>query len=444
MICISPTKEHDLYQSYNVKDITTEGGVQGCYISHTSSPEKGYTIIDGKRCPCKTRFAYMSPCRPEIAKSKHKGQPLFRVEQFDRLDLFSPVLSRLQLCQDIANPETFMSGEVVVTQPSQSTGGRLKSSVSGHKHKLDSNLQHSSLSCSPSKLKTPPHLAVAQLSQSSIEPRKKKKRRSNQNVPYLSLKNRCKDLADVASRMDNCIQNAVYTHVKELKDMLEFGDFGSNEYVGNTVGALAQQLSSITSDTPRSTEKGYPRVSNTVPRPGADPTYRLGSKKSHRSRSGQTCGFCGDAIGGPDHPGNITRCRKKANYGMFIQLKAAAKKAEAVTRLQTIIDGKDQQFRHNFANDLSQSTTKRLSTPPSTGKRVQIKGYLDDGEVKYFLCTCINRGGNKLSQVEGTNTVSYEDVFIQAAAIMASIAQFDFIFFAPLAMSGDSVAMAGI
>lgn len=429
-----------------MKDIVTEEGEEGCHVSHTSSPEKGYTIIDGKRCSCKTRFAYKSPCRHEIAKSNHKGQPLFQLDQFDRLDLFSPVLPRLQLCQDIENPETFMSDEVVVTQPSQSTGGRLKASVSGRKRKSDSNLQHSSLSCSPSKLKAPPELAVAQLSQSSKEPRKKKRRRSNQNVPYLSLKNSCKDLADVASRMDNCIKNAVYTHVKDLTDMLESGDFGSNVYVGNTVGILAQQLSSISSDTPRSTEKGYPRVSNTVPRPGADPTYRLGSDKSHRSKSGQSCGFCGDAIGGPDHPGNQSRCPKKAKYGNFIQLKVAAKKAEAMTRLQTIIDGKDQQFRqHNFANDVSLSTKKRLNMPPSTGKRVQIKGYLDDGEKsRHFLCTCIDRGGNELSQAEGTNTVSYEDVFIEAAALMASIAQFDFIFFAPLARSGDSVHMAGL
>ena len=74
-----------------------------------------------------------------------------------------------------------------------------------------------------------------------------------------------------------------------------------------------------------------------------------------------------------------------------------------------------------------------MSSPPTSAKRVQIKGYcVTLKEEKYYFCTCISAGGKILSQAEGTRTVSYEDVFIEYVSLMAALNTFDFVFLAPL------------
>jgi hypothetical protein len=148
------------------------------------------------------------------------------------------------------------------------------------------------------------------------------------------------------------------------------------------------------------------------------------------SKQGQRCGFCGEPVGATDHPGNQTNCPKKAGFGEYIDAKK--NKDVARVKLARIIEGREVNFS-NLSDSAMFSHRRFLSSPPTSAKRVQIKGYcVTLKEERYYFCTCISAGGKILSQAEGTRTVSYEDVFIEYVSLMAALNTFDFVFLAPL------------
>ena len=139
------------------------------------------------------------------------------------------------------------------------------------------------------------------------------------------------------------------------------------------------------------------------------------------------CGFC-SSVG--EHPGNQTICPKKLAFGTCFAVK---KDKHAITeKLEMVTSGKDDDFIDLSGNELL-SNCSNLSGPPGRAKRIQIKGYktMPSGK-RYLLCTCIDRFGNSLSQQEGRSSVSYQDVFVEYMATVASLGQYDSIFFKPL------------
>lgn len=445
-----------LYPSYNVKEVAN-----GCELSHTSSPDKVYFIPDGERCSCDYVFCWEDECRHEIAKRIHRGLPAFDLALFSPLHRFQPVLPMLKAApstsvimrprndkEENANPgfegdnnEQSASGEFeghldgsLALQPEPVQYGNL-----GLPAALVANSEQPAASATK-KRKVPGQ--DSQLSQIAISPSKggsvedvrpdhrAKRRKScniNANVSYGNLRDACTALSSLASSMDNAVQNAVLTHIVKLKTLLDTRDYGSLMHKGTSVEAMAMQLNYLVGVGVQAIRPGHVVVKSSVPREGANPTNRLGGPKSQKGRTPQMCGFC-SSVG--EHPGNQTICPKKLAFGTCFAVK---KDKHAITeKLEMVTSGKDDDFIDLSGNELL-SNCSNLSGPPGRAKRIQIKGYktMPSGK-RYLLCTCIDRFGNSLSQQEGRSSVSYQDVFVEYMATVASLGQYDSIFFKPL------------
>ena len=73
-----------------------------------------------------------------------------------------------------------------------------------------------------------------------------------------------------------------------------------------------------------------------------------------------------------------------------------------------------------------------ISDVPHHTKRIQIKAYcIKDGKDggNYLLCALLNDRGWPLSAKHGTNTISYENVFLSEVGALQCISKCDFIFY---------------
>ena len=129
---------------------------------------------------------------------------------------------------------------------------------------------------------------------------------------------------------------------------------------------------------------------------------------------------------------------ENTSYGFVMDLKKDTSNASA--RLATIIEGGHADYT-NLANttknkDYFSSRTK-ITSPPRIAKHIQIKRYCIDENKKYLFCICISADENVFSQIEGVNTISHQDVFINYLAVLTCLRRLDFIFFLPLKLESS-------
>ena len=102
-------------------------------------------------------------------------------------------------------------------------------------------------------------------------------------------------------------------------------------------------------------------------------------------------------------------------------------------KMTWILDGKDP------CPDLSMVETftacRKISEPPGNARRFQVQGYCVERQDKYYFGTFIDKFGKKLTQVEGTATVSYADVFVESISLLMTVLKFDSVFFRPVDLS---------
>lgn len=427
-------EQYKLRTSYNVSDAPN-----GVNISHTGSPDKVRFLEDGKRCTCEHVFAWEDECRHEIAKRMHRKQTAFCAELFSQLHLFNPVMEKLKAADasvphlesatgddgnpfgdtaDFGSPDVDFESSLEVEDTRQSKRQR-RGGKTGEP-------SFSQISMSPSKMRS---MGAGNISLKT----QRDSCNINANVGYGKLQTACTELASVTSSHDNSVQHVIYTTMDRLKSMLEKGDFSAERHKGTTIEAIANQLCCITGKESQASAHGGMAVKSHVPRQGANPKNRLGGARSTVGKKTPSCGFCNTA---GDHPGNQLSCPRKKNWGNFVSLKKD--KGTACTKLQDVVEGRTMEFS-DLTEEESLSGKAELTQPPRRAKRVQVKGYKvgRDGK-KYVFCTCIDRYGNALTQLEGHHTVSYEDIFIDYLSLVASMRTYDFVFFS--AVSQDALA----
>lgn len=316
-----------------------------------------------------------------------------------------------------------------VTQKLPTGAGDVKRRVaasSGSKQRVTSNagaaaaVTFSQPAISPSK-------AAVGLSSSIISPRTERRAGDiNANVGFGTIHDALRQLTSTATRMDNYVQNVVYSVITQLHELLEKGDYDADCYKGTLMEMTAFQLAFLSRNNQPSEEYADVKVRSHIAKPGPAPKYRLGSGNSTVTRKPRTCGFCLRTDG---HPGNQSNCDRKQSFGMCFAVKT--KQKDIVRKLRNIVEGKEMLY-----NDLSEvemyCNKTTLDSPPAAAKRYQFKGYKVEKDDKFVLCTCIAKDGKILSRREGLETVTYEEVFIEYLSLVAAVGQCDSVFFAPL------------
>ncbi len=134
---------------------------------------------------------------------------------------------------------------------------------------------------------------------------------------------------------------------------------------------------------------------------------------------------------------NQSSCPVKAcSFGECDKISGAndAKAMNSVaSKLEDILKSKNAAYIDMSTLSGAEEMNERLfidSLPQGT-KRIQVKGYHVCKEGRYLFCVCIDYLGNVLSRTEGSGTKSYADMFIRDAAILTSLARFDYIFWKP-------------
>ena len=239
------------------------------------------------------------------------------------------------------------------------------------------------------------------------------------SIHYNSFIAAGKDIVELAGMCPTIVQHALYTHLKQVKDLVCTGDCSNERHLVTGVGSLAGILSSVSSQANGSMPKHQGRK-----RPGRQPEHRLGSEKSTVSvKRRRSCGFC--KMSGC----SANSCRLKESWGVPAKVTNDTF-AEISEKLGNIADGVEPDFEEvNLGDATSQSCITSL---PQGTKRLQVKGYLHFQGNQFIFCTCINGEGKIHSRQEGSEKRSYADVFIPKASLIASFrAPLDYIFWKP-------------
>jgi len=252
------------------------------------------------------------------------------------------------------------------------------------------------------------------------------------NVNYNQLIVAGTRLASVAGSQSNEIQNAIYTMLVGMKEMVERQDFSSPNYDGTVFEPLANQIASLVSHQTVSHVKGLPKA-KFGNRQGKPPEYRLGSCKSTSTRLPNNCSFCGGGGGGRHHT-SMAKCPVKQNLGFCYDVK---KDITAVgSEIGMIFNGGSHGFIDVAAmRDFSRHKYIKDSFPGGT-RRLQVKGFTAGMNERFLLCDCINNKGAVITRQEGTGCVSYKDVFLSEMCVMTNMKQCDYIFFRPIGKRG--------
>ena len=172
-------------------------------------------------------------------------------------------------------------------------------------------------------------------------------------------------------------------------------------------------------------------------RQGAPPSIRFGGDKSTASKPKGVCGFCG----GQGKSGNMrihynkTNCPKKEQYGIEYQVKEATQ-SDVGSTLTDIAEGRDSKFI-DVVTILDLSSREKISSIPAKTKRLVVKGYHSHAGERYLFCSCLDKIGDVLSRLEGTQTKSYDNVLIKSVAVLTGIAKLDYVFHLPLSSNDD-------
>ena len=81
-----------------------------------------------------------------------------------------------------------------------------------------------------------------------------------------------------------------------------------------------------------------------------------------------------------------------------------------------------------------------LDSVPKDTKRIQVKAYcVKDSVSRYLLCTMLNNRGWPLEVKQGTNSISYENVFVSEMGVILGLSKCDHVFFQPIKVPQQEV-----
>ena len=445
--------QYNHYMQYNCKD-EERNDVTGCYVSHTSqeSSGDGYFIPDGGSCPCLfEKEMKVGGCRHSMAKRIHRKEAPFSLETVHPCCLFceelpqdprappEPTGHAVSIMEDLdQSSELFRhSAMAEVSEPQPSLAA---SAVDGVLSQPQPSLAASSRAdvptfnalafSSPSKVKggytEMTHHAGQLKSATDVI----------KNVSYQTLLSAAQETVKAVKCRCNPTQHFIWNHLIGLKDLLSSGDYSSDQYKGTPLEPIASRLDLLSSSDRVVIVPGMPKT-KTGSRQGAPPSIRFGGDKSTASKPKGVCGFCG----GQGKSGNMrihynkTNCPKKEQYGIEYQVKEATQ-SDVGSTLTDIAEGRDSKFI-DVVTILDLSSREKISSIPAKTKRLVVKGYHSHAGERYLFCSCLDKIGDVLSRLEGTQTKSYDNVLIKSVAVLTGIAKLDYVFHLPLSSNDD-------
>jgi hypothetical protein len=139
----------------------------------------------------------------------------------------------------------------------------------------------------------------------------------------------------------------------------------------------------------------------------------------------------GDFQGHRDHK-SVVKCGVKISLGECVKVNDGTKR-EVADRIQRIGHNNEGYSNLQMLKEQFQDHLRIKDCLPSGTRRVQIKAFYHDsrGEDRdrYVFCVLLNSRGAPLSLKKGTETVTYENVFVSITAMIQHIPQCDYVFF---------------
>jgi RNA polymerase subunit RPABC4/transcription elongation factor Spt4 len=252
------------------------------------------------------------------------------------------------------------------------------------------------------------------------------------SVPYNDFLKMGQEIGGLAVSSCTLTQHAIYSHLQAIKNLLTIGDYNHERHAGTSVEGLSMLLAVVAKDrTPAGEDQPKARV---VPKRGRKPTQRLGSENSTVSaKKPRSCRFC------KKQGCQTNSCNTKNEWGESISISNSTL-SQIAQKLEQIAEGKHADFRDmSTVMELDRIGTKIVDAIPKGTKRLQVKGYLRYQENQYLFCTCINSEGEIHTRSEGSQLISYADVFIKKSAVVVSFSNMmDHIFWKP-SVGGNEV-----
>ena len=425
-------EQYYLHTQYNVQPRVNEG-VVGKQISHTSMSNDGYFIPDVDpstggpgRCPCNDMFVFQLPCRHSQAKSISDGNDPFCKEIVDDRHLFVPKVPKMKAVH--SNEHMNIAG---ITSESSSSLTNLQSANNKTVNAIDSTVF-----ASPSNIVQSTSRGH-NMNPVSFDYRFKKK---HDNVGYKKIIEASTDLAKAVSSFGNVHQNAVYTMIVGMTNVIRSGNYDAGLYKDTPMEPFVEQIRNMGGEELCVKVEGGPKLKHGVVN-GPVPKNRLGGERSHvTGKSTQrSCTFCGGAGDGQPFHTNRSKCTLlNGRYGSKIEV-ATVRHAEIAKDMDDILAGKssrlvlDCTFEDVSADALLATHLHISDSLPRGTRRLQISGYVKKKEGNFFLCTCINGGGVINTQSHGSETLSYHNVFIEKTVVVMNLNKLDFVFYKPIA-----------
>jgi len=279
-----------------------DDGVVGKQISHTSMSNDGYFIPDVDpstggpgRCPCNDMFVFKLPCRHSQAKSISDGNDPFCIEIIDDRHLFVPKVPKAKAVH--SNEHMNIAG--ITSEPS-------------------TNAIDSTVFASPSNIaqSTPGGHQMNPMSFDYVFQKK------HDNVGYKKIIEASTDLAKAVSSFGNMHQNAVYTMIVGMTNVIRSGNYDAGLYKDTPLEPFVEQIRNMGGEELCVKVKGGPKLKHGVVN-GPVPKNRLGGERSHVTGTStqRSCTFCGGAGGGQPFHTNRSKCTLlNERYGSSIEL----------------------------------------------------------------------------------------------------------------------------
>lgn len=435
-------EEYELYKQYNIKQGLTENNISGSRVRHTSNSNDGYFIPDDDPmtgemgiCPCTKSIAMMNICCHMQAKRIAEGKEPYCRDLVSQRHYFRPRLLRIkaQTIEGVSTQLVMDKGEesnINVKTPSL----KLKPGVNSF-----SSPNSNSIFRNATVFSSPSNIARAN-SQLIASPLDNYGTTRPKNLGFKPLMKAGTELVNAASARGNEIQHAVFSMLKEMKTVIESGDYDPEKLAGRPIEGFATQLQYLTLSKSSQKVPGMPKTKdgqiNGPPR-----KHRLGGPNSSVSQiPKRACTFCGGSGGGIYHT-NRTNCPIMQGLGTCLNVNkvGATEIAKDLSRLalgdMSLLDetcrltmlSRTDFSDHLYIEDVIPSGTKRL----------QVKAYMNDFDVRgnsahFFMCSCINAGGETVTQSQGLNLISYDNVFLECTMVGLHLNNLDYVFYNPI------------
>lgn len=231
------------------------------------------------------------------------------------------------------------------------------------------------------------------------------------NVDYRRLIDAGTKLALAVSSHSNEEQNAIYSMLVEMKNMIDDQDYRSSKYTGTMLEPLANHLVSLCRDMNLVQAQGEVKKKriNCI---GGQRKHRLGSRDKSSNKLPYKCGFCGGGGAGINgYHSSVSSCPVKESLGRCIDTKKEDGMNEVRKDIKAIFSGVYSQFL-NVLDVVGNFKEREMITGelPKGTKHLQIKGYTLIGSEKFLFGSCFDGYGKVLLACRvGSQMKSYQD-----------------------------------